>query len=262
MTLRTASKELHEKIQTFFYRVGYTVAGHPKKTIFLTIVGFIICCAGFQSFHSEKRLEKLWIPQGTLALDHKNWVSENFVFGVRPDRIIVTSAEEGGDVANLVSLLQLIKLLRVSTNTKVQVDGEELELDDLCIRSTNGRSSYCAMTSILDLFYDQTLVQSTFLDTVETKLLTLSDEQIKSIIGDVDNYQRWNGGRLNPEDFLSGLSGSGNTTTVQAFHVVLLLENNEAVVAGESLDFKAVSWVRTSTVVGEISNVQIGKRVD
>ena len=80
--LRQCSKSLNEALRKFFYRLGYRVALNPWKTVGCAFMLMFICMAGMTNFVSESRQEKLWIPQGTLALTHEDiiastWTSES-----------------------------------------------------------------------------------------------------------------------------------------------------------------------------------------
>ncbi len=48
--------------ENFFYRLGYWVATHPKRTLFISTVLVIACCFGFANFTAESDSENLRIP--------------------------------------------------------------------------------------------------------------------------------------------------------------------------------------------------------
>lgn len=43
----------NEVADHFFYRLGYWVAGHPKRTLLISVVLVIACCFGFANFENE-----------------------------------------------------------------------------------------------------------------------------------------------------------------------------------------------------------------
>lgn len=46
------------------FRLGYTVALYPWRTIFITLALTLACSLGYFQFRSEKNPIKLWIPPG------------------------------------------------------------------------------------------------------------------------------------------------------------------------------------------------------
>ena len=158
---RRLSKKTQRFLRTWFFRLGYQVAGHPWKTIACALLLVGLCMVGFINFQQESREEKLWVPQGTIALENKAWVEERYASGLRPERIIVTSREgEEGDVATQQSLLDLIKILRVSSATTVDFKGTTYTFQDLCQNASDSTATYCTVTSVLDLFYDSDFITS------------------------------------------------------------------------------------------------------
>lgn len=105
---------------------------------------------------------------------------------------------------------------------------------------SDGTSTYCTVTSVLDIFYDAEFISSppSFLDTIEAKVNTLSDTEIKSTI-DLRDYHTWSGDVLSERDILSRISDR-----VVAFNVAIHLKNNEITKNGESRDKRAEAWER------------------
>lgn len=43
-----------------FYRLGYWVAGHPKRTLLISLVLVVLCCFGFVNFEESDGGEIVW----------------------------------------------------------------------------------------------------------------------------------------------------------------------------------------------------------
>ena len=246
---RQKSKALDHSLRLFFFRLGYRVSGRPKTVIAMCLALTCLCLVGLLQFTTENRDFKLWIPQNTIALEQKDWIDEKFPAGVRQERMIVTAANSGDDIATQSSLMNLITLLRVSEATTSNFEGEELTWGSVC-RFDNGTAegeSFCSFTSVLDLFYNVTLLTDppNFLDTVEANINENfeTDEKVKNRL-DENTYSTWNDVTIQQSDIMAGTSGSGPNFNVQAFKLVWLLKNELVEQNGEALDERAESWER------------------
>ncbi|CAN0008265.1 unnamed protein product, partial [Ectocarpus sp. 12 AP-2014] len=79
---RSAWSRLHGRINevadNFFYRLGYWVATHPKRTLLMSLVFVIACCFGFANFKIEADSENLWVPAESLAKDQQDIIVQDF----------------------------------------------------------------------------------------------------------------------------------------------------------------------------------------
>ena len=120
--LRKISECFQKQIHSFFYRLGFLIAGNPWKTIALVFVVTGLCSIGLISYELETRDTELFTPKETLAFEHLEFIQEKFpgTGYIRPQEMIVTSKEKGGDIATKEGLLSLVNILKVSENTAVQ----------------------------------------------------------------------------------------------------------------------------------------------
>lgn len=224
------------------------MAGYPRIVIFSVLALTGICSIGFLSFLQETRPEKLWIPQGTLSLDHQNWVAERFNDGFRVGEIIVKAKEdlEDKNIASKAYLLQLVDLLEDVLKVQVELNGEAVQIEDLCLIQTSPSVSYCSITSVLDLFYDSSFENSAsnFWSVVRTKLLSLSNDQVLSVLSNFENYKTWNNRPMSPKEFIGGYSVENNVLVVESFRIVSVLNNIEIESEGKSIDYRAEKWER------------------
>ena len=52
-----------------FYRLGYCVAGHPKRTLVISLVLVIACCFGFTNFETENNGESFDLARSFKVLE-------------------------------------------------------------------------------------------------------------------------------------------------------------------------------------------------
>ncbi|CAN0007994.1 unnamed protein product, partial [Ectocarpus sp. 12 AP-2014] len=69
---------INEVADHFFYRLGYWVATHPKRTLLISLVFVIACCFGFANFRIEADGEDLWVPAESLAKDQQDIIVQDF----------------------------------------------------------------------------------------------------------------------------------------------------------------------------------------
>ena len=108
---------------------------------------------------------------------------------LRRQTIITTSKDSSNEViATQADLLELVEAANVSNQIKFTDDDSSVEytFSDICQTTTNGQGVvYCLSQSVLDLFYDPTLITNNpttkkpdFLLTVQKKINTLTDAQV------------------------------------------------------------------------------------
>lgn len=73
------------------FRLGYTVAKSPIKTIAITFTFTVLCGAGSFKFYKEKNPLKLWIPPDSKFLRDTEWLMKSFQEGTRPQSVLITA---------------------------------------------------------------------------------------------------------------------------------------------------------------------------
>lgn len=237
-------------LRSFFFRVGYLVAGRPLWFIIGSIVLTAGLTAGVLRLRTESRGNKLWIPQGTEALRDQARVEAEFGQFVRSVQMIATSSSGGGDLATGAGLQGLLALQRVTEGVQTTLDGEVITYDKLCHRQSDSvNNSICATTSVLGIFYNATAAVKRadggvdFVATVAAGLDGLSDAEIKQrLAGNGDVVPAFDGGDVQRSVVLGGTAGEGSSFTAQAMYLGLLLRNEQVVKDGEEVDVRADAW--------------------
>ena len=63
-------------LDTAFGKIGTAVANRPKTSIGVSLLVVFALASGFSKQVNETRPEKQWVPEGAVALDHKNYVDK------------------------------------------------------------------------------------------------------------------------------------------------------------------------------------------
>jgi len=236
-------------LRSFFFRLGYLIAGRPV----LFLIGALLLTGGLTAgvvrLRTESRGTKLWVPQGTRALRDQAVVEAGFGQFVRSVRLIAT-ADNGGDVATRAGLSGLIALERASEEVRATLDGQELTYDVLCYgRPDTANNTLCSTTSVLGAFYTPELAELRgdgsvdFLATVEAALAGLSDAEIKTrLAGESELLPTFTGGTVQRSVVLGGTAGSGADFSARALYLSLSLRNELVEKDGEDVDERADAW--------------------
>lgn len=112
--------------------MGFKVAENPKKTILLSWLSVIICCAGFVSFRQERDPLKLWVPENSQFLKNTHFIIKNFGEGVRIQNILITSESDvlTPDVMKKLSVInrEIIGLEAIGEH------GDHVNYEKLCLK--------------------------------------------------------------------------------------------------------------------------------
>lgn len=66
------------KILSFSCRLGKLVGSKPWLVIIATLLISSLCLLGLLNFQREGRIEKMWVPERSQALQDKVWVEARF----------------------------------------------------------------------------------------------------------------------------------------------------------------------------------------
>jgi hypothetical protein len=199
------------------------------------------CGAGMLNFTLESRSDKLWIPQGTTALQQQEFVEANFEAGPRFNNVIVQA--KGGSDANLLLKTTLLDALTVHqrivgltlpvvenedgdfVRTDADKASETLTFDSVCLKAGAGR---CVLSSPLKAWnYDRFLLANDN-DTLATLNNALDDPDVRTNLGGVR--------------FESGDDGRQRLVFARALRFVFFLANNAEVRDGNLVDARAEAF--------------------
>lgn len=238
-------------LRAFFFRVGYVVAGRPVLFLIASLVLTAGLSAGIARLRTESRGTKLWVPQGTRALQERALVEAQFGQFVRFVQLIAVGADgQDADVANRAGVESLIALARASEEVSATLEDETLTYDGLCFRRSDAaNNSLCSTTSGLSVFYDASAPERSadgrvdYLATVEKGLVGLTDADIKQrLAGDGELLPDWDGGTVQRSVVLGKTAGEGRSLTARALYLGLSLQNNLVENDGEEVDERADAW--------------------
>lgn len=229
-------------MRVFFFRIGYAVAGRPLVTIGSVFLITGLCLIGMLRFRSESRSEKLWVPQGTVALDNKNFVDPRFGQSVRTSNILF-SGKKGENIASKAAMLEMLTVAETGFNViGADVDGTgNVTFAKACLKTTDvhGRE-LCRTTSAFDLFYNPANVvlkskKVDFYASVRRSLQGLSDAQVRTRL-EKGPFRTASGGTVLRKDILGGVTGTGSSFSVRAHRYTQFAKNNEIVIDGAEVD--------------------------
>ncbi|CAM9850692.1 unnamed protein product, partial [Ectocarpus sp. 12 AP-2014] len=116
----------------FFYRLGYWVAMHPKRTLLISLVFVMACCFGFANFRVEADGEDLWVPANSLTKQQEDIILEDFDGGGEFASFLVESPS--GNVLTKESVDAIWELDAIVM--AVEVDGNTYA--DVCLKELDG----------------------------------------------------------------------------------------------------------------------------
>lgn len=184
---------MHHNLQQAFVKLGRFNSKHSGSVVGGTLVLWLICSTGALRMKEleEKRIEKLWTPDDSITLQHKE-VMEN-MFEANPDygRLILSKID-GSSILDVAGLRALASLEKRVFEVKVGAD----DFESLCARFYKGGG--CRSFSALQYFdrnqttMENALADSTFLDTINGKDRGADGTPIiqKYILGGVKNSSK------------------------------------------------------------------------
>ena len=207
--LNEASHSLHERfhhaINNFFYKVGFYCATNPYRVIFVSILVASILGLGTFKMENVTDPQSLWSPQDSKATQAQS-VLDNFyeviLPPIGPSFIFVIGENDPTTLQQITtkeSLLKLSELLQVVEKTYINENGNNLTLFDVCIRRNVDNYSFCSINSVLDMFWDSTLYNSTsnllnpdsFYETIQRKLESMESHEIDFMMSQDKYFNTW-----------------------------------------------------------------------
>lgn len=236
-------------MRVFFFRLGFFVAGNPLKTILASVALTCLLLIGMLRFRTESRAENLWVPQGTVALDNKDYVEANYGQAGRLSTIAFV-AQEGEGLVNKAALLKMVDVaedgwkVRADPIDEEGADNTVITFPERCLTTTDANGNeLCRISSPLGLFYeaDRAVVEDGFVnfhETVRRGINALSEAEIKARLETPPAFYL-DGSPFNANEFIGGQSGSGASFDVRIMTYTQFIENNIIVENGERIDKEA-----------------------
>ncbi|CAN8075691.1 unnamed protein product [Agarophyton chilense] len=237
-------------MRTCFFRLGYLVAARPLWTILLSIALLLVSLIGMLRFTTESRGDKLWVPQGTVALANQQYVESRYGQPFRRATIAFV-ARDGRGLANKPSLLEALAVAETGwkvtapPSTADGADNTIITWPERCVTTTDTEGNdVCRFSSALALFYDPKQVvknddgSTDFFATVRRGIQQSSDEDIKNTFANPSSTDGV-GLPFNSEELINGASGSGSDFDFKIMTFAQLIENRQVEKDGDRVDAEA-----------------------
>ncbi|XP_015599498.1 NPC1-like intracellular cholesterol transporter 1 isoform X2 [Cephus cinctus] len=128
-TLRQIPIFISQRVEHFFYEVGFRIAQRPQKWLVGCSIVVLLCLGGLFRFRQEKNPLKLWVPPDSDFVRDTEWLMSHFSEGQRIQSIIMT----GDNVLEPEALVQLNEI------TKRVIDAQthatpKITWTDVCLK--------------------------------------------------------------------------------------------------------------------------------
>lgn len=107
-----------------FEGIGVVVARRPWLSMVLSMIVVLACASGYAFVEDENRPDKLWIPEGSPALFHKEYVDQAWPSSQRFALYIATCGDvEEGEPCNVLQARYIKELERINNEIMaIEVD--------------------------------------------------------------------------------------------------------------------------------------------
>lgn len=220
-------------ISSFFFRIGQFVANRP----IITIVGCLLVAGGFGAglavLKTESRVEKLWVPQNTIAEEETTRFQEYFPEDRVSLVVVQSNSSSDRNVLTKDRLLSAMNMHNDILTREAKHEDELYTLPDVCTRiggtcadfTLESDSCQCFIRSILKQWnYDITTLENDndVLATISAGYR--SREEIEDALGNAE------------------FDENGNLISAEAFSVIYLLEDRSVDVDGRTEDKLNDAW--------------------
>ena len=103
--------DLEHRMEGCFFKMGKVIAHHPWKMICFSIALVGIMGYGYTLLEDETRAEKQWVPEGSISLDHNEYVQKSW--------LVLEGEKEGEEVIGRGSGCLAITASVRCTNTTI-----------------------------------------------------------------------------------------------------------------------------------------------
>ncbi|XP_046840543.1 patched domain-containing protein 3-like [Xenia sp. Carnegie-2017] len=184
--LQNLSNVINGFLEKAFYRIGKTVGASPWVTLGITLIVCGACLAGLLRFEQESRGEKLWVPQDSQAQKDKKWVEREFPEESAPVHFIY----EQSNVLTVDVIRKMLEIHQDVVNITITFENKKLQWKDICFK----KGDKCSLRSILELW-----------DFNETKIMSLTEQQIRNDITNRGPFSPYSGSPFNLEQVLADI---------------------------------------------------------
>lgn len=244
------SSAVDNSMRNAFFRLGLFVANRPLKVIAVSVIFLALTLIGlFLNFRTESRSEKLWVPQGTVALNNLAYSNSKYGRSNRFTAILFKATDPAKGLATKAAFLEMLAIAEKGYNIVVpplNPNGDKfnttITLEERCVKTfdTEG-NELCWTNSAFNLFYDTKFIvrrddnRVDFYKTVRSQINDLTDGDIQSILNQ-DVSTSFDGSPFVKEEVYSTGKSSSK---IQVMNYVQFSINNEVDKDGESIDEEA-----------------------
>lgn len=113
--------------ETFFYKLGISIAKHPVRTIILCWLVVFLSSFGFIRFRTEKNPLKLWVPPDTNFVRDSEWLMKTFQRGFSDEAITIVAED-------VLTPETILKLVRIHNTIMTARTKNNITMNDVCFR--------------------------------------------------------------------------------------------------------------------------------
>ncbi|KAH1013969.1 hypothetical protein HUJ04_002883 [Dendroctonus ponderosae] len=113
--------------ETFFYKLGISIALHPIRTIALCWIVVLLSGFGFFRFRQEKNPLKLWVPPDTTFIRDSEWLMNTFQRGFSDEAITIVAED-------VLTPEVIVKLGKIHTQMMGAKTINNITMKDVCFR--------------------------------------------------------------------------------------------------------------------------------
>ncbi len=140
---------MNENLSKFFGSIGRFCASHPVTVILVVVVFVCLSSVGILKFEQENRVEELWVPKGSVVLEHAGFYASNFQSQSRSNKLILVSKEELNILSDKSLLEKVMKVHLDIMNLEAFEEGNNWNFTTLCLVNKQGE---CEQESVLSLW--------------------------------------------------------------------------------------------------------------
>jgi len=262
------SKDIEHFLERMFYAIGKKVGTWPITTLAITLFILFGLSSGMSMQESEVDAALLWVPTGSVSLEHKDYVSAAWPSQTMPTFVMaVPDSDETGENILTPGKVQIL-FAKHQELMQITVDGDKIvevnkAIEDFPASNFAGTWTFggegttrakcfsfwgtsCAQNSVLSMFnYDAAMIgsltQQQLVDRVTLWDTTPKDSMLPGVMPPI--YKNFEAG-----DVLGGIGrdGSGKITSCKVFSLSMFskLDEQMAMDGGDKqiVDPVAVAW--------------------
>lgn len=114
-------------LELAFEKLGRIVGTHPIKSLVLSFLVAAACAGGFPLLVNETRPEKQWVPAGSLALEHDEYVKSTWPSNARFNFFIATCRDKPEESCNILEPKYIKRYYELLGKVmEIEVDGASI----------------------------------------------------------------------------------------------------------------------------------------